>query len=281
MIARVVDIGMLEYATIGSMDINRLRIIGRKGGLARIALHGNFGTHEGRRKGGFNSIRTHSKNKTGFKVLKSITIPGHSVRLAELIGILMGDGHVGLYQVSVATNSETDFQHALFVKTLIEDLFKVQVRLHNRKDKKASIITVSSKSLSQFLVGQGIPQGNKINLGLHIPGWIQKKLLYRKAFIRGLFDTDGCVYLDTHRSGGKVYENLGMAFANQSIPLLSSFKKTLESLGFHPTQKTKFRVFLRRREDIRGYFNLVGSSNEKHLKKVSQYFSTLQKGGVA
>ncbi len=263
------------------MDVSRLRIIGRKGGLARAALYGNFGTPEGRRRGGLNSIQTHAKNKTGFKVLKSITVPGHSSRLAELIGILMGDGHVGLYQTSVVTNSDTDYQHALFVKALIEDLFKIQVQLSNRRNEKACEILISSKSVSHFLVDQGIPQGNKIILGVRIPNWIQKKSLYRKAFIRGLFDTDGCVYLDTHHYRRKVYKNLGMAFANQSVPLLSFFKETLECFGFHPTQKTKFRVFLRRKEEIRRYFDLIGSSNEKHLKKIRQHFLASQKGGVA
>ncbi|MFZ3043911.1 MAG: LAGLIDADG family homing endonuclease [Minisyncoccia bacterium] len=263
------------------MDIARLRSIGRKGGLARTALHGNPGTSEGRRQGGFNSIRTHTRNKTGFKILKPITTPQHSARLAELIGILMGDGHVGLYQTSVVTNSETDFQHALFVKTLFEDLFKIQVSLSTQRDKKACVITVSSKSVCRFFVSQGIPQGNKIALGMHIPDWIQEKLLYRKAFIRGLFDTDGCVYLDTHHYRQKTYENLGMAFANQSLPLLSFFKDSLELFGLHPTQKTEFRVFLRRKEDIRHYFDLVGSSNQKHLGKICRYFLVSKKGGVA
>ena len=253
------------------MDVDRLRIIGRKGGLARAALHGNLGTPEGRRLGGLHSIQTHIRDKTGFKVLKQITTPEHSARLAELIGIFMGDGHVGLYQASVVTNSETDFQHTLFVKALIEDLFKIRVRLKNRRDKKACEIIVSSKLACRFLAGQGIPQGNKIVLGLRIPGWIRNKPIYRKAFMRGLFDTDGCVYLDTHRYHQKIYKNLGIAFANQSLPLLSFFKETLELLELHPTQKTKFRVFLRRKEDIQSYFNLIGSSNEKHLKKIRQY----------
>lgn len=257
-----------------------MRIIGQKGGLARSAKHGNPGTPEGRRRGGLNSIRTHTQNKTGFQVLKSITTPGHSARLAELVGILMGDGHVGLYQASVVANSETDYQHALYVKALFEDLFKIHVHISNRRDRKACEVIVSSKSVCRFLTKQGIPQGNKITLGLHIPDWIRKKPLYRKAFIRGLFDTDGCVYLDTHRIGKKVYKNLGMAFANQSVPLLSFFKESLEFFGFHPTQKTEFRVFLRRKEDIRRYFDLLSSSNEKHFKKVRHYFS-VQKGGVA
>jgi len=264
------------------LDTNRLRVIGRKGGLARAALYGNFGTPEGRRRGGLHSIQTHTKQKTGFKVLKSITIPGHSDRLAELLGILVGDGHVGLYQASVVTNSDTDLQHAVFIQTLVEELFKIRVSLSYRRDKRACNLIISSKSVCQFLMSQGIPQGNKITGGVRIPSWIRKKPLYRKAFVRGLFDTDGCVYLDTHHFGQKVYRNLGMAFANQSLPLLSFFRETLELLELHPTQKTEFRVFLRRKEDIRRYFNLIGSSNKKHLDKVSEYFLLSQQhGGVA
>lgn len=263
------------------MDVGRLKIIGRKGGMVRVAKHGNPGTPEGRRRGGLRSIQTHTKNKTGFQILKPIKIPGHSARLAELIGILMGDGHVGLYQTTIVTNSETDYTHALYVQALIEDLFKINVHIRSRRDRKACEVVVSSKAVCRFLVGQGIPQGNKITLGLHIPGWIQKKDLYRRAFVRGIFDTDGCVYLDTHRAGKKIYKNLGMAFANQSVPLLSFFKKTLELFEFHPTQKTEFRVFLRRKEDIRRYFDEIGSSNEKHLGKVRRYFLVSQKGGVA
>ena len=263
------------------MDVDRFRIIGRKGGLARAALYGNPGTLEGRRKGGRNSISTHVRNKTGFKILKPISMPRHSARLAELIGILMGDGHVGLYQTSMVTNSETDLQHALFVKNLFEQLFTIQTQLSTRRNKKACVITVSSKAVCDFFIAQGVPQGNKITLGVHIPDWIREKSLYRKAFIRGLFDTDGCVYLDTHRYQQKVYKHLGMAFVNQSEPLLSFFKESLEFFGLHPTQKTEFRVFLRRREDIRKYFDLIGSSNEKHFNKVRKHFLSSQKGGVA
>ncbi|MDP2665081.1 MAG: LAGLIDADG family homing endonuclease [bacterium] len=263
------------------MDISRLRAIGRKGGLARFARYGNLGTPEGRKKGGLNSLKTHNKYNTGFLTLKKISIPKYSVQLAEFLGIIMGDGHVGKYQVSFVTNSATDLQHALFVKGLAEQLFKTQASLSYVRDKKACSVIISAKRVSAFMEKQGIPQGNKITLGIHIPEWVLKNLSYRKALARGLFDTDGCVFVDTHRYKSKEYKSLGIAFTNQSLPLLHFFNETLEILELHPTQKSKFRVFLRRREDIKRYFELIDSSNEKHLKKYRQYFSDLKKGGVA
>ena len=263
------------------MDNQYYASIGRRGGLARMKIYGNPGTPEGRRRGGFKSLESHAKNKTRFKTLGNIRIPRHSVRLAELIGIFMGDGHVGIYQATISTNSETDFRHAAYVKKLVEDIFHIQVGFGTRRDKKACVVVISSKAVCRYLAEQGIPQGNKIILGMRIPEWIRVNAGYRNAFVRGLFDTDGCVYVDAHVYKGKQYSHLGMAFANHSLLLLGFFKYALEDLGLHPTQKTKFRVFLRREKDIRRYFDLVGSSNEKHTKKFLEYVSRRNKGGVA
>ena len=60
---------------------------------------------------------------------------------------------------------------------------------------------------------------------------------------------------------------------------LLAFKESLELFELPPTQKTRFRVFLRRREDIRRYFDLIGTSNEKHLNKVRDYSLTSERRG--
>lgn len=252
----------------------------KKGGLARFRLHGNPGTVEGRRLGGLRSLTTHQKKKTGFVLLRKVAFPPQSVALAELCGIIAGDGHIGAYQTTVTTNSVTDGQHALYVKSLFERLFKIPVSIKPKVGQNACVVVVSSKEVARFLVKKGMAAGHKIRAGLRMPDWIVEKKPYRLVFIRGLFDTDGCVYVDTHIIKGKTYKNLGLAFTNRSLPLLADFKKALEELGLHPTQKTPYVVFLRREEDIRRYFVIVGSSNPKHLQKVSGYFS-LKNGGVA
>jgi len=244
-----------------------------------MRLYGNPGTAEGRKLGGIRSVAAQKKNPTGFVLLRHISFPRESVELAELFGILAGDGHINEYQVSMTTNSETDLEHALFVKSLFEKLFKIPVSFSLRKNQKACTVFISSKEAARFLVEKGACKGNKILGNIHMPEWIKTKKSYRLAFTRGLMDTDGCVYTDKHKIKGREYKNLGMAFANRSLPLLADFKVTLESLGLRPTQKSQYRLFLRREKDIQGYFAAVGSSNPKHLQKVTKYFS--QKGGVA
>lgn len=237
-----------------------------------MRLYGNPGTPEGRRRGGLRSAFTQKRFPTGFVLLRQIDFPRESVMLAELLGILAGDGHVGEYQTSMTTNSETDREHALYVKKMFEKLFKVPVSFSLRRGQKACVVFVSSKEICRFLVRKGMVQGHKIQGGICMPLWIKNKKIYRLAFIKGLFDTDGCVYVDRHVIKNKEYKNLGMAFTNRSLPLLTDFKENLEDLGLHPTQKTKYTVFLRRKEEIRRYFNLIGSSNPKHARKVEAYF---------
>lgn len=251
----------------------------RKGGFARVRLYGNPGTVEGRRLGGLRSVVAQKKKHTGFIQLRPIPSPRESTKLAELFGILAGDGHISEYQVSMTTNSETDMEHALHVKSLFESIFPISVSFGYKRAQKACVVYISSKNIVTILVKKGMVRGNKIQGGLRMPNWIQKNKSYKRFFIRGLFDTDGCVYVDTHRIGGVVYKNIGMAFTNRCIPLLEAFKQTVEDLGLHPTQKTKYTVFLRREKEIKQYFALVGSSNPKHLQKIASYFS--KKGGVA
>ncbi len=261
------------------MQIANLKKAGRVGGLVRVRLYGNPGTDAGRKLGGLNSLRTHQKQQTGFKLLRKIKFPRPSERLAELLGILAGDGHINEYQVSMTTNSLTDGIHAQYTKRLLESLFDVPTSITQRKNQNACTVLLSSKEVSRFLVAKGMVKGNKITNRLHTPSWILRTKKFRLAFVRGLFDTDGCVYVDTHKINGRTYKNIGLAFTNRAPSLLTEFKDSLETLGLHPTQKTKYTVFLRRKNDIQEYFRLIGSSNPKHLKKVEQYF--LRNGEVA
>ncbi|MDO8486346.1 MAG: LAGLIDADG family homing endonuclease [Candidatus Staskawiczbacteria bacterium] len=247
--------------------------------MARVRLHGNPGTAAGRRLGGLHSIAVQQKKPkpSGFVVLRSIPLPRESAPLAELLGILAGDGHIGVYQTSVSTNSETDLEHAYYVKALFERLFPIRASLSFRSNCNACVVVVNSKNVGEILVKKGMVRGHKIKGGLCMPKWVFSRKKHRLAFTRGAFDTDGCVYVDCHTIRGRLYKNIGIAFTNRSLPLLLDFKNTLESIGLHPTQKTKYTVFLRREAEIRIYFKVIGSSNPKHTRKVEQYFLSKQR----
>lgn len=249
-----------------------LQRIARKGGLARVRLHGNPGTQSGRRLGGLSSSTINQRLNNGFKTLKLIPKIDYSESLAELLGILMGDGHLSMYQVTVTTSSVTDIEHAHFVQKMFCKIFGITPSIKLRSSARALTICLSSKAACNLLYKLGMPYGNKIKNIRGVPDWIQNNNRYRIAFIRGLFDTDGCFYIDRHVIKGKLYENPGINFRNYSLPLLFFFESVLTDLNLSPTTTSKHSVVLRKEKNIVKYFREVGSSNQKHLRKFRQYF---------
>jgi intein/homing endonuclease len=249
------------------MEQSHLKLIARIGGKRRIELHGNPGTVEGRKRGGERSISTHRKKKTGFKTLKSIKVPRPSETLAELLGIFYGDGHVGEYQASVVTSSDTDLEHAHYIRASINKLFGLLPALSFRKDKNACTVLVSSKAFCTFMLGMGMPHGNKIEKGILIPSWVTRDDTYSRALLRGLIDTDGCVYQDRHRIKEKKYASTCIAFTSASPELAQFVYETLCKLGYRPTQWGR-HVRLRRRDDVASYAKIVGFNNPKHARKI-------------
>lgn len=242
----------------------------RLGGLARVRMHGNPGTEESRRKGGLRSIQTHKAQNTGFKIEKKFRKPKNCADLAEFIGIFAGDGHLAEYQALVSTNAETDIDHARYVKYLASKLFKLEASLNYKRPSKAIEVAISSIGLVKWLHKKGMPLGNKLN-ELCIPAWVQTNPMYLKKYIRGLFDTDGCVFIDTHVIRGKTYMSRGWTITSYSAKLRNEIKVALESMGFKPSLRDSQKsVYMRRKADIERYFREIGSSNSKHLKRYAR-----------
>lgn len=117
-----------------------------------------------------------------------------------------------------------------------------------------------------------MPQGNKIQNNLAVPRWIMNKNIYQKAFIRGLFDSDGCIYLDKHRIRNKLYNHLGWAVTSYAEKLRKDIVEILMNLGYSPTSRDSQKsVYLRRQKEILKYFKEIGTSNPKHLNRFRKF----------
>ena len=249
----------------------------RLGGLRRVELHGNPGTPEGRSKGGKKTIQLFRNDpelarSRGFAVRKEICYPSRSPELAELIGIILGDGGVrSKHQFMVTFNYQTDFKHAEYVRNIIKRLFSIDSSIRRRKGNNGADIIVSSSNLVDFLLTQGIVMGNKIKNQVGVPFWIQETLEYRVACLRGLMDTDGGVYFHNYRSGGKDYRYLKLAFTNCSKPLLDFALETLALLEIK-SYLSGYHVSVYSKAGVRKYFEKVGSHNPKHLDRFREHF---------
>ncbi len=258
---------------------------GRAGAIRRIELYGPPGTQEGRRKGGLASTQKLMKNpdwarERGFIVRKKICKPKNLEKLAECIGIILGDGTIAQMQVVVTVHRIDDFEFALHIQNLFTEVFGFTPSWIDQKKKNVIAITASRVDLVEYLLKKGMKRGDKVRQQVGIPKCVMVVKRARSACLKGLFDTDGCFYVDKHRIKGRMYFNCAMSFTNRSLPLLDFFKAELERRGYHPTHNSKWNVSLRREDEIARYFNEIGSSNSKHVKKFTKFFEE-KYGGVA
>lgn len=243
---------------------------GRKGALRRYELYGDLGTPEGRRLGGLHSMQSQILKGTKFVFRKKVTLPRRSRQLAELIGILIGDGGITYFQAKVSLGLQTDEQYSHYVKMLFDALFKIQNSLISRKDGSVIEVVVSSRSVVEFLVRCGLPIGDKIRHGITIPQWILDNSAWSKECLRGIFDTDGCVYLDRHRSKQGIYQSSNIAITSASPLLLDAIRQIFKREKFLSTISGR-SIRLRKKADVIRFFTQIGSNNPKHRMRWEQF----------
>lgn len=246
---------------------------GALGFKRRVELYGykNFGTPEGRSKGGRTTAQRMRENpeyarRLGFVLRNKIRTPEKGLELAEFCGICLGDGHIGKNQLFVYLGRFADAVYAGYVRQLGFRLFHSPTSL--RYLSNVIIVGMAGKNLIEYLHQIGMVSGNKVEHQVDAPDWIKQNLDFAAMCVRGLVDTDGCFYVDHHRYKNKVYANAGLNFSSRSLPLLAFVKTTMERLGLRPTQNTKYSVCLRIWPDILKYFCLVGTSNQKIAEKL-------------
>lgn len=196
---------------------------------------------------------------------KKVVLPKHSSVLAEFFGIMIGDGGINNpWQATITVNAVADADYIPYVSNLCQKLFEILPALRKRKENKAFVISLASTSVVDFLVANGIPRGNKLKNGLRIPKWILEKKSFKRACIRGLVDTDGCLFIQAHKVFGKTYKNIGLSFSSASPDLIFQVAEIFEEFGIMPHISKRGRdVCLYRADAVRRYLEVFGTSNDR------------------
>lgn len=155
-------------------------------------------------------------------------------QLAEMIGIILGDGNLyddgRKYLLRVTSNRIEEEEFRKYTKNIMTQIFKINPKSYSKKNQNATDLVIQNKIIVKSLIEKGLIPGNKVKNQVSVPDWIKRKKEYTIACLRGIFDTDGSVYLrNTQKS-------FGLNFKNGSLPLVIDFKEMCESLGIE-TQK--------------------------------------------
>jgi len=197
--------------------------------------------------------------------------------LAEEIGLHIGDGSMnyyknrGLYQLrGHIVDDKLHYQER--IKVLYKEIFDINIKLRDMKSSGVFGFQIWSDELidfkSKFL---GLPLGKKTDF--LIPNKIVVSEELSKKFLRGYFDTDGCLYIENKR--GKPYPRV--EFATISPKFAKQLQKVLQKLGF------KYSIFVENRvkygwknlskiricgfKMTQKWFEEISPKNPKHVAK--------------
>lgn len=196
---------------------------------------------------------------------KRVILPKYSVDLAEFFGIMMGDGGINNpWQANITLNSVKDAEYALYISGLCKKIFGIAPAIRKRKTRNALVLSLASTSVVDFLVTNGLVRGNKLKSGLRVPKWILEKTLYKKSCVRGLIDTDGCMFVHVHKVRGKIYRNVGLSFSSCSPELIFQVADIFAEFGITPHISKRGRdISLYQENTVTKYLKIFGTSNER------------------
>ena len=114
------------------------------------------------------------------------------------------------------------------------------------------------------------PKGKKV-YSVKIPEEImngKKELLY--ATVRGIFDTDGCIYFDKRARYRKPYPRITLQIANKALflQLKSILNKEFKVYASERSNR-KFYIEIYGHEQLQKWMSVIGFSNPRHSDKIN------------
>ena len=178
--------------------------------------------------------------------------------LAELIGVVLGDGNIGKFprteRLIIASNSNNQGFINRY-SDIIQKIFLKEPKRMRFKDSNCTRISIYEKFISKRL---GIPLGKRAEIDFKIPKWILQNNQFLISFLRGLYEAEGsfCVHLPT-----STYK---MFFSNKNDSLLNNVYQGIKILGFNP-HRSKYKIQLSKKEEVYTFKNLINFRNYNKL----------------
>lgn len=226
-------------------------------------------------------------------MLKKVNIPDEiSENLAYICGILAGDGNIeydeneSRYCIKCVGNPKDEKElYFNVIKPRFDRIFGVEIipRLHDGETTFGFVLF--SKNIVNYLVNTiGLPFGKKYEK-LTIPDLFKKDERLIINFIRGLFDTDGCMCFKRRYKKEPYYPVITLALKGDK--LVKEVSNYLQGMGFKISERYNYKVKDSRIEqgyttisriDLNGKKNLelwnqkIGFFSPKHLAKIEKYY---------
>jgi len=187
--------------------------------------------------------------------------------LAELVGLILGDGHIAKESFSneerYVSNHYLDLCFGREEKAVIERsknlLTNVLGGFNERYIKNNAVsLRVHGVEVVEFLENLGLEPGNKTENQISVPEWIFKDEELAKSCLKGLIDSDGSIY--TRESGNTI-----VYFRNYSRPLLEDFSKLCAFVDIKTSSAGETGVQVSSRQNVEKFVDQVNPIKSKNF----------------
>lgn len=199
--------------------------------------------------------------------------------IAEFLGALSGDGLIGIYgdrsnqfMIQFAGHAVDDKKYMQHLAKLLEEFEVAAIPKYRVKNNTIWMYVYSKKLLHILNKDYKFPIGKKGDRLVILDEIVQSEALIRR-FIRGVFDTDGCVFLDKRKTYKKPYPRIRLEIVSQKLfkeiaNYLHHYFKTYQRERNRPRHQKTYILEIYGHKNLEKWMDLIGFSNEKHLKKV-------------
>ncbi len=194
-----------------------------------------------------------------------------SVAYSYILGCYLGDGHISQLPRTQRLRLFSGTAHPTIVQDQINALNILFSNVVNHKESKTSkmeVITVHNTQLDIYFPQHDV--GKKHDRDVSLKPW-QQTIIDKEpeCFIKGLIDTDGCLY-DNGRyvkdDGEKTYLP-SYQFTNKSKDILKMYTDVLDKFDIHYTYVSKkcgsVNIFTRDRVNVKKLFDVFEIAERK------------------
>ena len=170
--------------------------------------------------------------------------------LAELIGVILGDGHIQKFPRTERLLIFSNSNNLGFVErytSLVRNTFEKEPYVYKQTDSNCIRISIYEKHISERLE---VPSGARKDIIFVLQNWISSNKEYQIRWLRGLYEAEGCLCYHpatyTHK----------LIFTNMNQSLNEIVFRVLVGLGFHP--HTTFKtVQISRKAEVQNLKDLL------------------------
>jgi len=163
--------------------------------------------------------------------------------LAELTGVILGDGHIQKFPRTERLLIFSNANNPGFVKRyalLVEKVFKKKPYVYKQTDQNCVRIGIYEKNIAKRLE---ISTGARKQGTFPVPKWIFENKTYVVRYLRGLYEAEGS---ESHHPPTSTHK---FSFANRNESLLENVSQLMQGLGFY-LSKDKLRVQISRKAHV-------------------------------